>query len=200
MTIGSNLPLALLPRVELFMRPWANSLPSLPFLCKFILKRPKLAAPGLIVAANIPFSLEPILSLSFAVKLLRRGSSIFGRLKFRTPNVFDGVIGEPWPDSASLRDALCRPEMSMRGSVGTFKLRILFCMCSFFGLPIGDRASSRLFRSLSSGRKFDWLADMLTLFYRLLLRTCSRLIFFFTLTSGICYCMLLKRLVLSQAL
>ena len=183
------------------MRPWGcSAYCSLPFLCRLILKRPRLAAPGLIVAAKTP-SLELTLSLSFAVKLLRLGSSMLGLLKFRTPNVFDGVIGDPLLDSTSLREALCKADISILGSPpGTFKLRILFCMCSFLGLPIGERASSLLFRSFNSGRKLDWFADMLTLFCRLLLRTCSRLMFFFTRTSGIYCCMLLKRLVLSHPL
>ena len=77
-------------------------------------------------------------------------------------------------------------------ATGAFLFLILFCMWSFLGLtgptPI---PSSRLLTSLNSGRKLPvwWLAeDMLALFYRLLLRTCSLPIFFLTRTSFIVFC------------
>ena len=74
---------------------------------------------------------------------------------------------------------------------GVFLFRILFYMCSFLGLT-GPIESSPPLTSLSSGKKWLWLAeDMLALFYRLLFLTCSLPIFFLTLTSFICdyYCM-----------
>ena len=102
-------------------------------------------------------------------------------------------MGELLPDVLSLNDWAI---IWVSIGVGPFFIRIFDCMLSFLGPASGDFVSSLPLTSLSSGRKeLPLFAEDIVaiLFCLLLLRTCSRLMFFFTRTSGTYDCMEEKR-------